>query len=217
MRWFEADGSWDDIQTALAQQVRSKAKRHPAPSAACIDAQSVKSACGGEQIGTDGGKKVHGRKRHILTDTMGLVLAVMVTAANVHDGQAASQVIERVSVEQSGRLELIVADQMYRNQDFQEYLNGHGYRLEISEKAKDQEGFQPLKIRWVVEQTFGCLGRWRRLNQDYEKTVVSSEAFVKLSSIHRMLRRLQAHTTTTAVSISATSKSCIIWTSGTVS
>lgn len=189
--WFEADGTWDSIMHALGQQVRIRAKRNPTPSAACIDSQTVKSACGGEEIGTDGGKNTRGRKRHILTDTMGFVLAVVVTAGNVDDGAAASEVLNRVPPESKQDLKTIFADMKYRNHEFQAYAEEHGFKIQISMKDPDQKGFQPLKKRWVVEQTFGCMSRWRRLNRDYEKTTTSSEAMVKLSSIHRMVRRLK--------------------------
>ena len=188
--WFRVDGSWDRINANLVAKVREAEGREPEPSAGCIDSQSTKSACGGEEIGNDGNKKVHGRKRHIFTDTLGLILAVFVTAANIDDGAAAPLVMERLSGEQASRLELVFADHKYHNLSFEAWLKSQGYRLEISSKAAGVEGFKPLKCRWVVEQTFGCLTLWRRLNREYEKSPRNSETMVKLASIHRMVRRL---------------------------
>jgi putative transposase len=191
MIWFEIEGAWDRIQTALIPQVRAQAERNETPTVGCVDSQTVPSSSGGEQIGNDGGKLKHGRKRHILTDSMGLLLAMLVTAANVDDGTAASELVDRRDRIFTETLEMILGDRKYKNNQFKEYLHGQNLRLEISSKPEGETGFKPLKIRWVVEQTFGCFGRWRRLNRDYEKTVRSSEIMVKLASIHRMARRLE--------------------------
>ena len=188
--WFRVDGSWDRINAALVVKVRESEGCEPEPSAGCIDSQSTKSACGGEEIGKDGNKKVHGRKRHVITDTLGMILAVLVTAANVDDGAAAPLVMERLTEEQTSRLELVFADQKYHNLSFEAWLKERGYRLEISQREAGVKIFVPMKCRWVVEQTFGCLTLWRRLNREYEKDPKNSETMLKLASIHRMARRL---------------------------
>ena len=190
-RAWAADGTWDRLLTALRPQARLKAGRRPTPSACCIDSQSAKSACGGEAIGTDGAKKVKGRKRHIVTDTLGLLLAVVVTAANADDGATAPGVLDKVPATECGRLQKVFADSKYHNVTFEAYLAGRGLGLEISSKPAGTTEFKPLKIRWVVEQALGCMGRWRRLSKDYERTTRSSEAMVKVSAVHRLLRRIK--------------------------
>ena len=190
-RDWAGDGTWDRLLTALRPQTRLKAGRRPTPSACCIDSQSAKSACGGEAIGTDGAKKVKGRKRHIVTDTLGLLLAVVVTAANADDGATAPGVLDKVPATECGRLQKVFADSKYHNVTFEAYLAGRGLGLEISSKPAGTTEFKPLKIRWVVEQALGCMGRWRRLSKDYERTTRSSEAMVKVSAVHRLLRRIK--------------------------
>jgi putative transposase len=191
--WFRADGTYDALLTALRRRVRREAGREPTPSAACIDSQSVKTAGGGEAVGTDGGKKVRGRKRHVVTDTMGLLLAVVVTAANADDGTAAPLVLGRMPAEQFPRLQLVWGDAKYRNDGLDAWAaeNRPGLRVEVSSKPDGRPGFVPVKKRWVVEQSFGCLGRARRLSKDYERRAENSESMVKLSAILRMARRLK--------------------------
>jgi len=190
-RDWSGDGTWDRLLEALRPQARLKAGRQPTPSAICIDSQSAKSACGGEAIGTDGAKKVRGRKRHIVTDTLGLLLAVVVTAANADDGATAPAVMDEVPAAACGRLHTVFADNKYHNAAFAAYLAGRGWGLEISSKPAGAKEFKPLKVRWVVEQSFGCMGRWRRLSRDHERTTRSSEAMVKAIAVHRLLRRIK--------------------------
>jgi putative transposase len=190
-RW-SADGTWDRILDATRRAVRAADGRDEAPSAAAIDSQSVRTAAGGgEQIGTDGGKRVKGRKRHILTDTLGLLLAVVVTAANVSDGRAAPAVLDRLTVPDRARLAVVFADGRYHDTVCEAWFADHpGCRLEVVSKPDGARGFIPIHKRWVVERTFAWLVGNRRLVRDYERRIWSSETRVKLASISIMLRRL---------------------------
>jgi putative transposase len=189
-RRFQSDGTWDALVASLRVEVRTKLGRDPDPSGACIDSQSAKTAHGGAEVGVDGGKLVRGRKRHIVTDTLGLLLIVVVTAANLGDGATAPRLLAGLPAAAFPRLAVVWGDRKYRNSELDDWLSGQDrLRVEVTSKPQGATGFKPLEKRWVVEQTFGCLLRWRRLVRDFERLPETSEAMVKLGSIHRMVRR----------------------------
>lgn len=188
-KWAKA-GTWRRVNDALRERVREQAGRDPHPSAGAIDSQTTKAASTGGFRGYDGGKNTNGRKKHTLVDTMGLLIVVLVTAACVSDAAGAMGLLRQVTVFDQPRLDLIAADRAYRRDDFDEFLAARGLRLEISSRPEGAVGFVPLRIRWVVERTYGWLGQCRRHAKDYERTYQSSEAQVYISSARLMLRRL---------------------------
>lgn len=146
----------------------------------------------GGDVGYDGGKKVKGRKRHIVVDTLGLLLAVAVTSANLDDGTHASEVLGKLRQEDYPRLEVVLGDNKYRNNTLDAWLadNKVPWRVRVASKPEEKPGFVPVKVRWRAEQAFACLGRYRRLSKDYEYNTSSSEAWVQIAAISRMARRL---------------------------
>ena len=193
-RYFDEwrhDGTLDTIHDRLRRKVRAAEKPYHPRTSASVDSQSVDTTSGGEQRGRDNAKNVDGRKRHIVVDSMGLLLAIVVTAANVDDAKAAAELFTRLDGQPMGKVTRMYADSKYHNFHLYEWVEANArWDLSIVQRPEGSKGWVRLPIRWTVERTFAWLGRCRRLSKDREKSVRSSEAFVKLVMIHLMLNRL---------------------------
>jgi putative transposase len=192
-RSWRDDGTWRRIHDALRDKLRRRHGRKTSPSAAIIDSQTVKTTGVGGPRGYDAGKKVNGRKRHIVVDTLGLILAVVVHPANVQDYDGAVLVLGLLGRLKARfrRLKVIFADSAYgRNHLPQSLKEAFGWLLQTVLRPVDVKGFVVLPKRWIVERTFGRLGRYRRHSKDYERNPASSEAMIYIAMTHVMLRRL---------------------------
>ncbi|MCA1677748.1 MAG: IS5 family transposase [Actinobacteria bacterium] len=191
-RDWRADGTLDRLHDALREQVRTKhEQRDRVPSAGIVDSQSVKGAdtVAGASRGYDAGKKINGRKRHIVVDTIGLLLVVMVTAASVQDRDGGRAILKGLH-RALGSVRHVFADGGYRGQLVAVAKSAWGIAVEVVRKPPDQRGFAVLPRRWVVERTFSWLMRFRRLVRDYERLPANHEAVVKWAMIGIMLNRL---------------------------
>lgn len=182
--------TWTAILSKLVKDERVRQKRDPSPSTCTVDSQSIKKATLIKlDTGLDGGKLVNGRKRHLAVDTLGLPIAIFISAANVHDGQAGIELLPQLDG-CTQRLELIRGDKHYGGY-FKDCAAIYKWEVETTQKPQSSQGFIPQKGRWQVERSFAWFNFFRRLSRDYEKTVESSLAFIQITFIDIILARIQ--------------------------
>lgn len=194
-RWRD-EGTWASMLDALREQTRRQAGREPTPSAACRESPSVQTTeMGGAERGDDGGKKIQGRKRHLLVDTLGLLMVVWITSAGSDDGVAAPNLLQLIEPNAFSRLATIVADHKYHNHALYTWMKEHRpmWHIEVKTRPGGAKGFTPLEKRWVIERTNAWHGRSRRHSKDYERIPKSSSAMIDVSDIPLMRRRLTSH------------------------
>ena len=190
-RW-RREGVWERLMTTLRHWERQGQGRLPEPSAACVDSPSIKTATQGTDVGFDGHKKVKGRTRHILVDPLGLLVAVVGTAANTDDRQGLVALLKQYFASGVTRLRTIWVDAGYEAQGLCDWVRGlkHTHKSDLEVVTHTGKGFQVVKHRWKVERTLAWLLNDRRHSRDYERLTVSSEAMVHISMIRLLLKRL---------------------------
>ncbi len=190
-RKWSKNGTWKSVNEALRKLEREKRGRNAEPTGAIVDSQSVKTTEAGGKRGFDGGKRVNGRKRNVVVDTIGNLLAVIVNTANSDDRVGAKEVFGELGVDTIDSLKKIWADGGYTGDNFLNWVHETlKSALEITYRPPNAKGFVVVPVRWVVERTLAWLGRYRRLSKDYEHCTKSSEGVIYVASIATMLRRL---------------------------
>jgi putative transposase len=187
-KWVSVD-SIEEFHDSILRKVRKKKGKASSPSMGLVDSQSAKCASMTEEKGIDGNKKINGRKRHIITDTMGLVLCVVVHVANISDRTGAIAVLQKTRRKFDG-ISKILADQGYTGELISWTKHNCNWILEIVKKVAGTGGFSVLPKRWIVERTFGWFNFQRRLAKDYELLIPCSEAMIHIAMIRIMLRKL---------------------------
>ncbi|NTV45405.1 MAG: IS5 family transposase [Chlorobiales bacterium] len=181
---------WVKLTDRLREKVRRSAGKSVSPTAICVDSQSVETTARGGLKGYDKFKNVKGRKRHILTDTAGLLVAARVIAASTHESQDLLSLLQKIRGK-FGYLDIVFADGGYRG--FEELVKaGFGFRLQVTLRGDIKKGFIPLPKRWVIERTFAWFGLYRRLGKDYEFNTLTSETMIYIAMAKLMLNRLHA-------------------------
>ena len=190
-RKWKLDHTWEALNARLRAQVREQEGKRCRPTAAILDSQSVKSDPHGGEVGYDAAKTIKGRKRHILVDTLGLMLGILVTPADTTERDGAQSLLQR-TLGVFTWLRLLWVDGGYSGPVFAEWVRNLRAKLEVKvvKRSDDAKGFQVLPRRWVVERTFAWLMRHRRLVRDYETTETSAEAWAYIAMIRIQLRRL---------------------------
>ena len=189
-RWSR-NGIWEKLNGWLVELERQYQSKEVAASLVCVDSQSIKAGpFVSEDKGIDGNKKVNGRKRHILVDTLGLILGVVVSAANKADGVMGIDLLCRCQ-EHFSRLKKILVDGVYAGAFTEFATTEMKIEVEISSRPPTSKGFVPIKKRWVNERTFGWFNFYRRLDKDHEKSTKSSESMILIANIQLILGRMR--------------------------
>jgi putative transposase len=187
---WQANGTWYRIHETLRSELRRKKGKHKHPTAGSLDSQSIKTTSVPSSRGFDAGKKIMGRKRHLLVDTLGLVITLVVTTACVQDRDGLRKLLRTFGVHRKKLLKIWV-DGGYRGQVLEWVRHRFRYCLEVVLRSDDVKGFVVLPKRWIVERTFAWLNNHRRLSKDYERFTKTSETMIQLAMIRLMLRRLK--------------------------
>ena len=188
-RKWTAEGLIEEIHDTIVKQIRKKRGKEIGPSLGLLDSQSVKTHSITTEKGYDGNKKMNGRKRHIITDTLGFIIAIVIHNADIQDRTGAKEVIQELKFKYP-RLVKILADQGYTGELAEWTLKFFGWTIEIVKKVAGVSGFNILPKRWIIERTFGWLGFQRRLVRDYETLTECSRSFVHLAMIRIMLNKI---------------------------
>ncbi|RDH43177.1 IS5 family transposase [Zooshikella ganghwensis] len=190
---WSKQGIWESMMDTLREQYREKTDKKSSPSAGCIDSQSVKTHTQGIHVGFDGGKKVKGRKRHLLVDTLGIIMCVVVTSASLGEREGLKRLLNCYVKKGMSGLKKIWLDSGYSGNPVVEWVKEshevtRSIILEVVEKAG--KGFNVIKKRWVVERTFSWLINYRRHSKDYEVLTRNSEAMIHIAMLHILVKRV---------------------------